>query len=181
MFLEFIRWVHIIGAAVLLGTGSGIAFFMVMAHRTRDAKIIAHTAGIVVIADWILTTSAVILQPITGAILAHQLGWPLFNGWVGLSLLLYIFVVIFWLPMIWIQHQLRDIARESAKTAAPLPERYSKLYRIWFAAGFPAFIAVLIIVWLMITRPVWQTLTNKPLHPFLKRGYNRILKPRIIF
>lgn len=155
MFLEFVRWAHIIGATVLLGTGAGIAFFMVMAQRTKDVKIIAHTAGIVVIADWIFTTSAVIVQPITGAILAHQIGWPLFSGWVGLSLLLYVAVGAFWLPVVWIQHKLRDIARESLKADMPLPERYHKLYRIWFISGFPAFIMVLIIIWLMIARPVW--------------------------
>ena len=155
MFLEFVRWAHIIGATVLLGTGAGIAFFMVMAQRTKDVKIIAHTAGIVVIADWIFTTSAVIVQPITGAVLAHQIGWPLFSGWVGLSLLLYVAVGAFWLPVVWIQHKLRDIARESLKADMPLPERYHKLYRIWFISGFPAFIMVLIIIWLMIARPVW--------------------------
>ena len=155
MFLEFVRWAHIIGATVLLGTGAGIAFFMVMAQRTKDVKIIAHTAGIVVIADWIFTTSAVIVQPLTGAILAHQIGWPLFSGWIGLSLLLYVAVGAFWLPVVWIQHKLRDIARESLKADMPLPERYHKLYRIWFISGFPAFIMVLIIIWLMIARPVW--------------------------
>ena len=155
MFLEFVRWAHIIGATVLLGTGAGIAFFMVMAQRTKDVKIIAHTAGIVVIADWIFTTSAVIVQPITGAILAHQIGWPLFSGWIGLSLLLYVAVGAFWLPVVLIQHKLRDIARESLKADMPLPERYHKLYRIWFISGFPAFIIVLIIIWLMIARPVW--------------------------
>ena len=155
MFLEFVRWAHIIGATVLLGTGAGIAFFMVMAQRTKDVKIIAHTAGIVVIADWIFTTSAVIVQPITGAVLAHQIGWTLFSGWVGLSLLLYVAVGAFWLPVVWIQHKLRDIARESLKADMPLPERYHKLYRIWFISGFPAFIMVLIIIWLMIARPVW--------------------------
>ena len=33
-----LRYLHIVGATVLLGTGMGIAFFMLMAHRTRDAQ-----------------------------------------------------------------------------------------------------------------------------------------------
>ena len=72
-----LRWLHLIGATVLLGTGAGIAFFMVMAHRTRDARLIAHTAATVVVADWVFTASAVVLQPITGALLARAIGWPL--------------------------------------------------------------------------------------------------------
>jgi len=154
-WMHFLRWAHIIGATVLLGTGAGIAFFMVMAHCTRDAKLIAHTASVVVIADWLFTASAVIAQPITGALLAMEMGWRLSEGWILASLALYVVTGIFWLPVVWIQHQLRNLAREAAASDSPLPERYFKLYRIWFACGFPAFFAVLAILWLMVTRPIF--------------------------
>ena len=154
MWIEFLRWLHVIGATVLLGTGAGIAFFMVMAHRTKDPKLIAHTAGVVVIADWIFTASAVVVQPITGALLAAQIGWPLMSGWVFWSLLLYLFVGAFWAPVVWIQHQLRYIARVAADENEPLPPRYYRLYRIWFLCGFPAFFAVLAILWLMVAKPI---------------------------
>lgn len=148
-----LRWLHVIGACVLLGTGAGIAFFMVMANRTRDARLIAHTAGIVVIADWVFTASAVVLQPITGALLAKTLGWPLSEGWIVLSLGLYVVTGLFWLPVVWMQHRIRDIARGAAARGEALPPSYDRLYRLWFACGFPAFAAVLAIIWLMITRP----------------------------
>ncbi|HXI86586.1 MAG TPA: DUF2269 domain-containing protein [Parvularculaceae bacterium] len=150
---DFLRWLHIIGAAVLLGTGAGIAFFMVMAHRTRDAALIAHTASVVVVADWIFTASAVVLQPITGALLARALGWKLTEGWIELSLALYALVGVFWLPVLWMQRRMRDLARKAAIENAPLPHDYFRLYRLWFACGFPAFAAVLAIIWLMIARP----------------------------
>src|SRR4051794_30461223 len=92
-----LKTVHIIGATVLLGTGAGIAFFMLMAHRSGDPRLIAHTAGIVVIADAVFTASAVVLQPITGAGLALMTGYPLFRGWVAASLVLYVIVGLFWL------------------------------------------------------------------------------------
>ena len=94
-------------------------------------------------------------QPITGVLLARSAGWPLLEGWVAWSLGLYVFVGAFWLPVVWIQIRLRDLAREARDTGAPLPARYHRLYRIWFACGFPAFFAVLAIVWLMLTKPVW--------------------------
>ena len=100
LWLEFLRWAHIIGATVLLGTGAGIAFFMVMAHRTNDARLVAHTAGVVVLADWLFTATAVVAQPITGALLALEIGWPLTEGWILLSLALYVFVGCFWLPVV---------------------------------------------------------------------------------
>lgn len=148
-----LRWLHVIGATVLLGTGAGIAFFMVMAHRTKDTHFIARTAEVVVIADWIFTASAVVIQPITGALLAHALGWSLSEGWIALSIALYIFTGLFWLPVVWIQQKLRDIARAADRSGDPLPDAYHRLYRVWFVCGFPAFFAVLAILWLMTARP----------------------------
>jgi uncharacterized membrane protein len=148
-----LRWLHIVGATVLLGAGVGIAFFMVMADRTKDARIVAHTASVVVIADWIFTATAVVMQPITGALLAAQMGWRLSEGWIAVSLALYVFVGLFWLPVVWMQHQMRDLARGAAASGEPLPARYHALYRAWFLCGFPAFFAVLAILWLMVARP----------------------------
>lgn len=150
---ELLRLVHVLGAAVLFGTGAGIAFFMVMAHRTRDAATIAHVAGIVVIADTVFTATAVVLQPITGALLAHEAGWSLSESWIVLSLALYVLTGLFWLPVVFIQIELRNLARSSATTGGALPARYLRLYRVWFACGFPAFFSVIAIFWLMLTRP----------------------------
>lgn len=151
--LFLLKWVHIIGATVLLGTGAGIAFFMLLAHRTGDAKIIAHVAGTVVIADMIFTATAVILQPISGAWLAVETGWEFSEGWILASLMLYIFIGIFWLPVVWIQLKMRNLAREAARNDRELPKQYFSLFRIWFICGFPAFFAVMAILWLMVARP----------------------------
>lgn len=153
-WVHLLRWAHIMGATVLLGTGAGIAFFMVMAHRTGDPRVIAHTASIVVLADWVFTASAVIAQPVTGVLLAEAMGWPLTEGWLVISVALYVFTGLFWLPVVWIQHQMRDIARRAVLSGSAMPDRYYKLYALWFAFGFPAFFAVLAIVWLMVSRPI---------------------------
>ena len=150
---DLLRWAHVLGAAVLLGTGAGIAFFMVMAHRTRDAALVAHVAGTVVVADTVFTATAVVLQPVTGVLLAQAVGWPLTEGWILLSLGLYGLAGLFWLPVVVIQIRMRDLARDAARCVAPLPPSYDRLYWIWFACGFPAFGAVLAIIWLMLTRP----------------------------
>ena len=154
-YVDILRWLHVIGATVLLGTGAGIAFFMVMAHRTGEARLIAHVAGTVVIADTLFTASAVVVQPITGALLAHEIGWPLFSGWLGLSLGLYVLTGLFWLPVVAIQIRLRNLARAAAASGEALPPLYHRLYRLWFACGFPAFAAVLAILALMVTKPAF--------------------------
>jgi uncharacterized membrane protein len=152
-FYFVLKYLHVIGAAVLLGTGAGIAFFMLLAHRTGNAATIAAVARIVVIADFLFTTTAVIAQPITGVALASIAGYSLSEGWIVLSILLYILTGLFWLPVVWIQMKMRNLASQAAATGRSPPERYHKLFRLWFALGFPAFAAVLAIFWLMITRP----------------------------
>lgn len=153
MSYEILRFLHVIGATVLLGTGAGIAFFMVISNHSKDPRLIAHVAGIVVIADTVFTATAAIAQPITGFLLAQEVGWPLFSGWVAWSLALYVFVGAFWLPVVWMQIRMRNLAITARDTDSPLPTAYHRLYRWWFAFGFPAFAAVLAIVWLMLTKP----------------------------
>jgi uncharacterized membrane protein len=144
---------HVIGATVLFGTGAGIAFFMLMAHRTGDARLIAHTASIVVVADTLFTATAVIVQPLTGTALAHLAGYPLLHGWIGASLALYVVTGAFWLPVVRIQIRMRDLAKGAVATGQPLPPAYHRLWRLWFASGFPAFLSVVAIIWLMVAKP----------------------------
>ena len=148
-----LRWLHVIGATVLLGTGVGIAFFMLMAHRTRNAALIAHTAGVVVVADYVFTATAVVIQPVTGALLIEYAGWGWTQGWVWLSIGLYVFVGMLWIPVVWMQSRMRKLASAAAKASAPLPEAYFSIFRLWFAFGIPAFLAVLVIIWLMLAKP----------------------------
>ena len=148
-----LKYLHVIGAAVLLGTGAGIAFFLLLAHRTNDAALIAGVARIVVIADFVFTATAVALQPITGVALAWQMGYSLSDGWIALSIALYLFTGAFWLPVVWMQMRMRDLASAAARDGQPLPPEYHRLFRLWFACGFPAFAAVLAIFWLMLARP----------------------------
>ncbi|TPL21137.1 DUF2269 family protein [Mesorhizobium sp. B2-4-9] len=154
MLYFVVKYLHVIGAAVLLGTGAGIAFFMLLAHRTGNAATIAAVARIVVVADFLFTATAVVAQPITGVALAWQAGYSLREGWIVLSIVLYVVTGLFWLPVVWMQMEMRNPAARAATSGDPPPERYNKLFRLWFVFGFPAFAAVLAIFWLMITRPL---------------------------
>lgn len=153
MIYLLIKYIHIIGAAVLLGTGAGIAFFMLMAHFSRSAPVIAGVARIVVIADFVFTASAVVVQPITGVALTWLAGLSLTEGWIALSIGLYLLTGAFWLPVVWMQMRMRDIAQAAVAASEPLAESYYRFFWWWFAFGFPAFGAVMTIIWLMIAKP----------------------------
>ena len=149
-----LKYLHVFGAIVLLGTGAGIAFFMLMAHLSQDAAFIGKTARVVVLADLIFTVSAVVAQPVTGALLLYETGLALGESWVVLSLVLYGVAGLFWLPVVWIQTRLRDLALAAARDGTPLPVQYQRLFGVWFVFGFPGFGAVAGILWLMLAKPV---------------------------
>jgi uncharacterized membrane protein len=156
LYFQLLQFLHVIGATVLLGTGAGIAFFMLRAHLTRDARVIAGVARIVVTADFVFTATAVVVQPITGYLLARFLGYPIFDGWIALSLVLYGVTGAFWIPVVFMQIRMRDLAEAAVREGGALPRRYHRLFWTWFAFGFPAFAAVLAILWLMTSRPVFS-------------------------
>jgi uncharacterized membrane protein len=154
MMLYFlVKYLHVLGAIVILGTGTGIAFFMLMAHRTSNAEFIARTAYVVVIADAIFTLWAVILQPLTGGLLMMLSATPITERWLLASLGLYAIAGLFWVPVVFMQIEMRDLARKAAEQRVALPERYFVLFRRWFAFGFPGFGATMLILWLMIAKP----------------------------
>ncbi|MDN5005888.1 DUF2269 family protein [Bradyrhizobium sp. GCM10027634] len=148
-----VKYLHVLGAIVILGTGTGIAFFMLMAHRTDSADFIARTASVVVIADTIFTLSAVILQPVTGGLLMMLSATSITERWILASLALYAVAGMFWIPVVFMQIEMRDLARKAAEQGVALPERYFVLFRRWFAFGFPGFGATMLILWLMIAKP----------------------------
>ena len=148
-----LKLIHILGSAVLFGTGLGIAFFMYMAHRTGDPAAIAHTARTVVIADAVFTATAVVLQPLTGWGLMAMTGFSMFHFWIRATLVLYVFVGLCWLPVVWIQIELRNFAADAARRGEEPSAEYRRLFRIWFWLGWPAFPAVVIILLLMIAKP----------------------------
>lgn len=153
MLYFFIEYLHVLGAIVILGTGTGIAFFMLMAHRSRDAAFIARTAEVVVIADFMFTLSAVTLQPVTGGLLMWMSSTGITEGWLLTSLGLYAIAGVFWVPVIFMQVEMRDLARAASASGAPLPPRYFTLFRRWFLFGIPGFGSVMAILWLMVAKP----------------------------
>ena len=153
MSYEFLKYLHVLGATVILGTGTGIAFFMLMAHLSGDAAFIARTAATVVLADIVFTAAAVVAQPVTGYLLLRSDGLSPTEPWVMTSLALYAVAGAFWLPVVWIQVRMRDLARAAAASGGALPTGYHRLFHIWFAFGIPGFGSVMAIVWLMIAKP----------------------------
>lgn len=148
-----LKYVHIIGATILFGTGLGIAFFLFVAVRTRDVATIAATLRIVVVADFVFTAPAVVVQLVSGIALATVLGISLAEPWVAGALGLYVLVGLCWLPVVAIQIRLLRLAEKAREAGGPLPAPFQRLYRTWFALGWPALAGVLAILALMVWKP----------------------------
>lgn len=152
-WVPVLTWVHIISATVLFGTGIGTAFQMLMAHRSGNVAGIALVARQVVIADWLFTLPAGILQPVSGLLLAHAIGYSPHEPWLNATYALYAIAAACWIPVVVIQLRVRDLAATAAAQGKPLPERYNVLMRWWFWLGWPAFLSLVGIFWLMIGKP----------------------------
>jgi len=148
----FLKFIHILSAVVVAGTGAGIAFFMFMANRSENAQAIYVTTKHVVLADWVFTTPAVIVQFVTGLLLMERLGYSYTSEWFYWVIGLFIFIGLCWVPVLRIQYRLRDIAGSSLDNHEILPE-FKKLMRIWTVLGIPAFAAIIVMFWMMVFKP----------------------------
>jgi uncharacterized membrane protein len=150
-----VKWLHILSSTLLFGTGLGSAFYMFFASRTRDPRVVATVVRYVVIADWVFTTPTIFLQPLTGFWLVHLAGFPLTSPWILWSLVLYLVAGAAWLPVVWMQIRMRDMARAAADQGSALPDRYWSMLRAWVALGIVAFLSLVVVFYLMVAKPAW--------------------------
>ena len=149
-----LKYLHIISAILLFGTGLGSAFYKFMADRSGNLQHIAITNKNVVFADWIFTTPTVIFQPISGIWMAHIIGLPLTTPWIMLSIILYIIAGACWLPVVYLQIKMQRISYDAWKSQQQLPKTYWKYAKIWFVLGIPAFFAMILVVLLMSLKSI---------------------------
>jgi len=153
MTYETIKWIHIISSTILFGTGIGSAFYMFMACRSGNLNSIGFATRTVVIADWLFTLPSILVQILTGTFMMYLGGWSYNEPWISGALILFAFAGACWLPVVWIQIRMRDIALASMKEGTNLPDRFWRLERWWILLGCLAFPAVVVIFYLMVVKP----------------------------
>jgi uncharacterized membrane protein len=154
-----VKWIHVLSSVVLVGIGFGTAFCLFFANRSGSLQAQAFVARHVVRADWWFTTPAVLVQPASGLLLAHLAGWPLTTPWLALSIALFVATGALWLPVVWLQLRMSAMASAAAEASGVLPDRYWRYARRWEALGYPAFIAMLAVFYLMVAKPsTWAQL-----------------------
>ncbi|MGW8389601.1 DUF2269 family protein [Pseudoduganella sp. HUAS MS19] len=150
-----VKWLHILSSTLLFGTGIGSAWYLLFAVISKNVQAIAVVTRILVIADWLFTGVTMIAQLVTGFYLIHLAGYPLETPWIRWSIVLYVVALLCWLPVVWLQVKMRDMAAESMRQAAPLPARFWRYFRAWVVLGIPAFFAFIAVFYLMVVKPAW--------------------------
>ena len=148
------KTLHIFSLILLFGTGLGSAFYKFMADLEGDVRAIATTNRHVVLADWLFTTPTIIVQPMTGYLMLSQIDLPLTTPWLLVSMVLFVLAGACWLPVVVLQMRMRDQAQQAVEQNTALPDQYFYYARIWFWLGIPAFIAMVLIVYLMVEKPL---------------------------
>lgn len=153
MLYIWLKFIHILSSTILFGTGIGTASTMLYAHKKRDKKVIAATAQYVVFADWIFTGTSGFLQPLTGFWLVHLAGYSLTSLWVLGSIVGYLIAAFCWFPVVYLQIKMCDFAQDAVKNNSELPDIYFRYFKYWFCLGWPAFISLVIVFYLMTSKP----------------------------
>jgi uncharacterized membrane protein len=148
-----LKWVHVLSSTVLFGFGAGTAWYLWSAHRTGDPATIASVGRMVVRADWIFTGTSGIVQPVSGLMLLHVLGYSLTESWVLASIALYLVAFACWVPVVGLQIRAQKLAQAALEHGAPLGDDYRRTMRTWFRLGWPAFLGLVAVFWLMIAKP----------------------------
>lgn len=149
-----LKTLHILSSTLLFGTGLGSAYYALRAWRSQRLEVIAVTFRHLVTADWLFIATTAVFQPLSGLALAKVAGWPLNQFWILWSVGLYVFAGLCWLPVVWLQIRVRDMAAQALADGQALPERAFLYMRIWFVLGWPAFIAFVAIFFLMVAKPL---------------------------
>jgi uncharacterized membrane protein len=148
-----LKWLHVLGASVIFGTGLGTAFHFWITQRREGVAAVAAAARSTVLADCLFTLPAVIAQPITGLALARAAGYPLDASWIVAGMAFYLLAGACWIPVVLIQRRLHLLARQSAASGAALGPEFARLVRRWTWLGWPAFLAMAAAFWVMIAKP----------------------------
>lgn len=148
-----LKAIHIVSSTILFGTGLGTAFFKWIVDRSGNVAAIRVVSEKVVLADWLFTSPAIVVQAVTGIVLARLMGFPLTRGWLAYAIALYCIAGLCWLPVVWLQMRMRDLARESDLQGSRLTPRYWSYARVWFWLGVPAFLSLVAVFWLMVAKP----------------------------
>ncbi len=148
-----LKWLHIVSSVLMVGTGLGSAFYMFFTNRSGNVQAQAVVTRLVVRADWWFTTPTVLIQPATGLAMAYLAGWPLSTPWLAWSLALYALAGLCWLPVVWLQLRMRDMAQQAAAEGSPLPATYWRCARWWEGLQAPRVLAMAVVFFLMVNKP----------------------------
>lgn len=150
---NIIKTLHILSSTILFGTGIGIAFFMFRSWSADSIHEKLYATRNTVFADYLFTFPAAILQPISGIALIHIAGFDWTAYWLVATYIIYIVAGLCWLPVVWIQIQLKNMCIAAYENKTDLPEKYNTLFKVWFLLGWPAFIGLVAVFYLMVAKP----------------------------
>lgn len=154
MLYLWLKFIHVISSTILFGTGIGTACVMLYAYNTRNITVIAATTRYVVLADWLFTASSGIIQPLTGFWMVHLAHYPWTTFWIMGSIIGYLIAAICWFPVVYLQIKMRDFAVQAQENETALPEVYFRYFKYWFLLGWPAFISLMVVFYLMTNKPM---------------------------
>jgi uncharacterized membrane protein len=149
----WLKLIHVISSTILFGTGLGTATVMLYGYYCQNISAMAVINRYVVLVDWIFTGTSGFIQPISGLLLVYIAGYPLHSLWIIGSLIAYSIAAVCWFVVVYLQIKLRDLSELACQKNSELPEIYHVYFKWWFILGWPAFISLIVVFYLMVMKP----------------------------
>ena len=150
----WLKWLHILSATVLFGTGLGTAFHLWATHLRGDVRAIASAARNTVLADWLFIATSGVVQPVSGLVMVRIAGLDWLESWLVATYFLYTIAAGCWVRVVGLQYRIRALAEAASANESPLPPEYHAAIRLWFVLGWPAFVSLVLVFALMVMKPV---------------------------
>jgi uncharacterized membrane protein len=148
------RFVHLFGAALMLGTWLGVAAFFVFAHRSGNVSVVALISQFIIRIELFAMMPVMVLQPTSGFALGAVIGLsPADTFWIDISLGLFGVVAACWLGAAGIELRVKKIARTAALERIPLGGAYRRLFRIWLALALVVIAGTIALLAIMVWQP----------------------------
>lgn len=77
------------------------------------------------------------------------------SSWIVLGAALYVLAGLCWIPVVWLQIRMKKMLEASVAGRGLDQTAYDRLRRAWFLLGWPAFLGLAVVFWLMVAKPNW--------------------------